>query len=94
VAQTIFTRQDLNKRTEVANARYDTIVDLADLNRCCASFNTTDSNACGFCVSRCDGYVSFIINIDGYASILLDSSDVLSARTNQCTDLLWIDLGS
>jgi hypothetical protein len=40
VAQAIFAREDFDERAEVANAGDDSVVDLADLDRCGAGFDS------------------------------------------------------
>jgi hypothetical protein len=94
VAQAIFARQNLHERTEVANARDYTVVNLADLNRCCACFDPTDCNLCRLSIRRSNRYVSFIIYVDRNSSFFLNSPNVLSTRTNQGADLVWLNLGS
>jgi hypothetical protein len=94
VAQSIFAREYLDERSKVPNARDDTVVDLADLNRCGACFHPAQRSLGRFGVRASHGDVSFIVNVDRCSSILLDRADVLATRSDQQTNLVRIDFGS
>ena len=94
VAQTVFTGEDLDKSAEVTDARNDSVVDLADLNRCGAGFDAAQRCLCRIGIGACYGDISFVIDIDRCAGVFLDRADVFAARSDQQTDLIRIDFRS
>jgi hypothetical protein len=93
VAESIFAWQDFDKRAEVANARYDSVVDLADLDRRRASFHSAQGRFGRIGIGASYSDVSFVIDIDGRTGIFLDCPNVFAARSDEQSNLIWIDLG-
>jgi hypothetical protein len=93
MAQTIFAWKDLDKGTEITNAGNNTVIDLADLNGGRASFNASQCGLGRISIGACHCDVPFVVNIDRRSGVFLNRTDVLASRTNQQTNLVWIDFG-
>ena len=94
VAEAILSWEDFDERAEVTNAGNDTVVDLADLYRCCACFHAAESCAGCIGIGASYGYIAFVIHIDRRTGVLLDRTDVLSTWADEQPDLVRIDFGT
>ena len=94
VAQAIATWKDLDEGTKVTHAADDAVIDATDLSGSGASFNAGESTFCALGVGGRYNYRTVIIHIDRSAGVFLNRANVFSARTDQHTDLVRIDLGA
>ena len=93
VTQTITTWQDFNERTEVFNATNGTVVDLANLNRCGASFDFLQCSLGQVAIGTSDCDATVFRNFHNGVGFFLNCANVLAAWADQHTNLLWIDVG-
>jgi hypothetical protein len=92
VAKPVTPRKNLDECSEVFRAANDTVVDFSDLNRGCAGF---DFLQCGFrqwAISSGNCHTTVFGNFDYGLSRFLNRTDVLSARTDQHSNFLRINL--
>ena len=94
MAQAIATGQDFNKRTEVFHAADRSVVDLADLDGCCASFDSFQRLLSQWPVGSGHRDTTILGYFDDSLSLFLDSADVLSTRTDQHADFVGLDLSN
>ena len=93
MTQSVATGQDFNKGSKLFGASNNTIVDFSDLNRCGTSFDSLQGGFGEFAIASRNDHLAVFGDFDHGFCFFLDRTDVLSARTDQHTDLFWVDLG-
>ena len=92
MTQSVATRKDLNESTEIFGTADNTVVDFANLNGRCASFDFLESDVCKFAVGTRNRNLAVFSNLDNGFCFFLDGTNILSARTDQHTDLVGLNL--
>jgi hypothetical protein len=94
MAEPIASGQDFDEYAEIFDARNCTVINLADLNSGSVTFNQSHGFISPFCIGGSNGYITFIVNFDNRSSGFLNVADIFTARSNQSTNFIWVDLST
>ena len=93
MAESFLARQDLDECAEVHEPLDCSLIDLAYFGLLDDGLDHLESCLCAGCVLSVDRHGSVVIDVDFGSGCLGNSLDCLSACSDDCTDLVLIDLG-